>query len=132
MYLDYLGSGARFHHVGVVVNAIREVFPTCQPTYDPLQGVNVAFVSLNGFHLELIEPAGEDSPVSLSLKKGIKLLHVCYEVDDIEAALCKCRQHDFHIIRRPLPATAFDQHRIAFVFSRTFGLVELLERGTQG
>jgi methylmalonyl-CoA/ethylmalonyl-CoA epimerase len=129
MNLDCFGSGARFHHVGVAVNAIQDVCPTCQPTYDAIQGVNVAFISLNGCHLELIEPAREDSPVSASLKKGINLLHICYEVDDIEAALRKCRQHGFHIIRQPTPATAFDQRRIAFIFSRTFGVVELLERG---
>ena len=131
MNLDYFGGTARFHHVGIAVTAIRDVFPSCQPTYDPIQRVNVAFVSLNGLRVEFIEPSGENSPISASLKKGITLLHVCYEVDDIGAALRKCRQHGFHIIRQPVPATAFDERKIAFVFSRTVGLVELLERGKE-
>ena len=127
MNLEYCGSGARFHHIGVAVRAIEDVCPTCRPTHDALQGVKVAFVSLNGCDLELIEPAKDDSPISASLKKGNQLLHICYEVDDLEAALRKCRQYGFHLVRQPAQATAFAQRRIAFVFSRTFGVVELLE-----
>ena len=127
MNLDCFGSSARLHHIGVAVNSIHELYPTCRVTHDAIQGVNVAFVSVNGCCWELIEPAMEDSPVSPSLSKGVKLLHICYEVNDIEASLHRCRQHGFHIIRQPLPATAFDQRRIAFVSSRTFGVVELLE-----
>lgn len=130
MNIDCFGNGARFHHIGVAVYAIQDVCPKCHPIYDPLQSVNVAFISLNGCNLELIESTGEDSPVAAGMKRGIKLLHVCYEVDDIEDALRKCRSHGFHVIRQPTPATAFDQRRIAFVSSRTFGVVELLESGT--
>ena len=132
MKLDYFGSSASFHHVGVAVDAIRKICPTCHPTHDPIQGVNVAFVLLNGLHMELVEAAREDSPISNSLKKGTKLLHVCYEVDDIESVMRLCRQYGFHVIRQPTPAAAFENQRIAFVFSRTFGLVELLERGSKG
>ena len=134
MNLDCFGSGARFHHVGVAVGpgGIEAADPSCSSTHDPIQKVNVAFLSLNGLQLELVEPAGDDSPVSASLQKGIKLLHVCYEVDDMEASLRECRQHGFHVIRQPAPAAAFEQRLIAFVFSRAFGLVELLEKGTDG
>jgi methylmalonyl-CoA/ethylmalonyl-CoA epimerase len=134
MNLDCFGSGARFHHVGVAVGSggIQGVGPGCSSTHDPIQKVNVAFLSLNGLQLELVEPTGDDSPISASLQKGIKLLHVCYEVDDMEAALCESRQHGFHVIRQPAPAAAFDRRLIAFVFSRAFGLVELLEKGMDG
>ena len=131
MKLPYFGEGARFHHVGLAVSAIRDVCPGCETTHDPIQRVNVAFVSLNGLDVELIEPADASSPVTASLEKGIKLLHVCYEVDDMEATLRECRRHGFHVIRQPAPATAFDRQRIAFVFSRAFGVVELLERGSE-
>ena len=127
MNIDYFGPGARFHHIGLAVNVIAEVCSSCAPTYDPVQRVNVAFVNLNGCPVELVEPAAENSPVSATLEKGGKLLHLCYEVDDLDAALQACRQHAFHIIRPPAPAAAFNQHRIAFVFSRAVGLVELLE-----
>jgi len=132
MNVDCFGSGARFHHIGVAVHAIRDVYPGLKPTHDAAQGVNVAFISMNGCDMELIEPAGVDSPISASLKHGIKLLHLCYEVDNLEEALRHCRQHGFHIIRQPVPASAFAQRRIAFVMSRTFGLVELLESGEEG
>lgn len=131
MNLDCFGSGARFHHIGIAVSAINDVLPTCQITHDAMHGVNVAFVSLHGCCLELIEPSGNNSPVSGGIEKGIKLLHICYEVDDIEASLLRCRQYGFHVIRHPTPAQAFDLRRIAFVSSSAFGLVELLEAGEE-
>ena len=131
MNLDYFGSTARFHHIGVAVSSIQEVCSTCEPIYDATQGVKVDFISLHGCQLELIEPARADSPVSASLENGIKLLHVCYEVGDIEAALHQCRQHGFHIIQQPVPAAAFNQRRIAFVSRNDIGVVELLESGKQ-
>ena len=127
MNLECFGPAARFHHVGIAVSAIRDILPACRPTYDPIQKVNVALVLLNGLRLELIEPAGEDTPISLSLKKGIKYLHVCFEVDDVNAVLRRSRQYGFHLIRQPAPAVAFDKRRVAFVFSRAFVLIELLE-----
>jgi methylmalonyl-CoA/ethylmalonyl-CoA epimerase len=125
--LDCFGPGARFHHVGIAVSSIRAILPACQPTHDPIQKVNVALVLLNGLRLEQIESVGEDSPISLALKKGIKYIHVCFEVDDVKVSLRCSRKWGFHVIRQPAPATAFHERQIAFVFSRSFGLIELLE-----
>ena len=128
MRQDYFGRDARFHHIGVAVKSVIDICPDCRITHDPIQGVNVAFMVMNGCPLELIEPVREDSPVSACLRKGTKLLHVCYEVDDIEIAVRKSRYYGFHVIGDPAPAAAFEQRRIAFVSSDAFGVVELLER----
>ena len=126
--LNFFGDNARFHHIGMAVPSIREVSPDSLMTKDEIQKVVVSFVSLNGVKLELIEPDGGQSPVVLSLKKGIKLVHICYEVDDIEKALKECHKHKFHCIARPQPATAFDNNKIAWVYSKHYGLFELLEK----
>jgi methylmalonyl-CoA/ethylmalonyl-CoA epimerase len=54
----------------------------------PEHGVTIVFVDLPNTRIELMEPLGADSPIAAFLERrpdgGIH--HVCYEVDDIEAA----------------------------------------------
>ncbi len=125
---NYFGRDAKFHHIGIAVNSIKSVSPESKIFIDNIQNVSVAFVYLNGVNIELIEPLNEDSPINQSLEKGIKIVHVCYEVIDIEQTLDECRKYGFHCIAKPVPATAFEGRRIGWVYSRQYGLVELVER----
>jgi len=124
---DFFGDGARLHHLGVAVRSIEEVSPSSETITDPIQKVTVAFVRVNGIPFELIEPNGDHSPITRSLEKGVKLLHVCYSVPDLEMVIKACRKHGFHCIERPVPAVAFDNRKIAWVYSSQYGLFELLE-----
>jgi len=126
------GEGAAFHHVGLGVNSIESLSSESTPVEDPIQKVRVAFIVLNGTTIELIEPVGEDSPVRQGLEKGSKLLDLCYTVPDIDSALEHSRKFGFRCIHKPVPAVAFDNRRIAWVFSLQYGLVELLEEATSG
>jgi len=125
--LDCFGPCARFHHVGIAVPSIEKACSVTEKTRDPIQKVSVAFLSLNGLCVELIEPEGDNSPVNLSLKKDVKLLHLCYSVRNLEEALAECENRGFHRISHPVPAAAFDNRRIVWVYSNTYGLFELLE-----
>ncbi len=121
------GPGARLHHVGMAVASIAAHAPKATVTHDPRQRVHVAFVDLAGTRIELIEPAGEGSPIARSLEKGAKIVHLCYEVDDLEGALEIATTHGFRRLQPPTPAPAFDGRRIAWCISGTYGLIELLE-----
>lgn len=125
--IEAFGPGARLHHVGLVVPRIDDHHLEVDPVEDPIQQVRVAFVTLAGTTIELIEPGGDDSPVRRSLEKGTKIVHLCYEVPQLDAALAAAGEHGFHSLGRPAPAVAFDGRPIAWCFSRTYGLVELLE-----
>lgn len=130
MTLDFFGPGAALHHLGLAVqDAAKARVADLAMTTDPIQRVKVGFVSIGDCCVELIEPLGPDSPVSNSIKQGYKLLHACFEVDDIEAALRQAEQHSFKVIQQPVPAVAFDQRRIAWVWHPVWGVFELLERG---
>ena len=124
---DFFGEGARFHHLGIVVRSIKNASPQSEPITDPIQQVAVAFVCVNGLSVELIEPCGEHSPVLRSLNEGVKLLHVCYIVPDLPVGISICRKHGFHRVRQPVPARAFGNAKITWVFSNRYGLFELLE-----
>ena len=124
---NFFGENAKFNHIGIAVSSIKELSPESELTKDEIQKVYVSFVSLNGVAVELIEPLNDDSPVALSIEKGIKLVHICYKVSDIERALKKCREHGFKCIAEPQPASAFNNQKIAWVYSKHYGLFELLE-----
>jgi methylmalonyl-CoA/ethylmalonyl-CoA epimerase len=127
--LNLFGPGAAFHHVGLVVASIdAAAIPNLQKTHDPIQKVNVAFTDLHGTVVELIEPAGPDSPVSANLKKGIKLVHLCVSVPNIEQAIAFAEAKEMRQLSEPVPAVAFNGRRIAWLFHPTYGLFELLEQ----
>ena len=124
------GMSARLHHVGIAAQSISEVDPAIEATYDPIQRVRVGFFNLHDLVIELVEPAGENSPIQRSLDNGVRLLHLCFEVDRIEDAVKTGRSHGFLPIRPPAPAAAFSGRRITWLFNKHFGLVELLERAS--
>jgi methylmalonyl-CoA/ethylmalonyl-CoA epimerase len=130
-----------FHHLGFVVASIQSSVPGLLDSlqaewdgtifHDPLQAVRVTF--LRGKHaanpvLELVEPAGENSPVMPFLKRGGGLHHVCYEIDNLEDQLALSRAQRGLVVRPPLPAVAFGGRRIAWVYTKNKLLLEYLER----
>lgn len=132
---------AGLHHVGFVVASIQtaaEGFTASLSArwdgtivHDPLQRAKVAFLRTPGAAdalIELVAPVEEDSPVRRFLEKGGGLHHLCYEVEDLEACLAKMRLERAVVVKRPMPAVAFDNRRIAWVFTQQKLLVELLER----
>lgn len=129
MTLCYFGEDAVFHHIGIAVSSLNRVVGSEYPGYDDdIQGVRVAFVDLSGAPVELIEPLSEASPVSSALRFGRPLVHVCFEVSSLAASIRAAGQHGFHLLGKPTPAAVFGGRRIAWVYSKTWGLVELLER----
>jgi len=132
---------ATFHHVGYVVKSIAEVGEEFSKSigaqwdgkiiHDPLQEAKVTFLfwgNGQGPSLELVEPAGDKSPLHRFLAKGGGLHHVCYEVDSLATQLQQSRSAGCLVVREPLPAVAFGGRKIAWVYTRQKLLVEYLER----
>lgn len=87
----------RLNHVAIAVpdleagmRVYREVLGgrVSAPQKEEAHGVTVAFVELPNTKIELLEPLGENSPISSFLAKNPSggIHHVCYEVEDIIAA----------------------------------------------
>jgi methylmalonyl-CoA/ethylmalonyl-CoA epimerase len=132
---------ATLHHIGFVVPSIAESAPdfarsigaswTGEIIHDPLQQARVSFMSCGGPggpSIELVEPDGAGSPLNKHLARGGGLHHICNEVDSIEAQLEYCRSTGSVIVKKPLPAVAFNGRRIAWVYTKERLLVEYLER----
>jgi len=52
---------------------------------------------------------------------------MCYEVDDMEAAISSLRNRRFLLVSGPVPACAMENRRVAFLFQKNNGLIELVE-----
>ena len=126
---NWFGPGAVFHHVGIAVSSLKAIEEEALEIFeDPTQKVAIAFLENGGCCIELVAPLTANSPVSSALTKRQKLLHLCFEVDDLDKALASAVIEGFKCIASPVPAVAFSGRRIAWVYSQDYGLMELLER----
>lgn len=131
----------KFHHVAFAVNDIDETTRTLGvcgytlcPDYPPLVvdealGVKLRFLSLaqGGPLLELVCGLGDTSPVAQILQKsGVTLYHMCFEVNDIEQAFVLLKQQGYVAVSKRIPAKAFGDRLIQFLYHKDGGLVELL------
>jgi methylmalonyl-CoA/ethylmalonyl-CoA epimerase len=139
-----LAKPTTLHHVGFVVASISQIGTNFANSvgaqwngeiiHDPLQGARVTFMRFAGPEtpaIELVEPDNEESQLHNFLRRGGGLHHVCYEVDSLLAQLQQSRSAGCVVVRKPLPATAFDGRLIAWVFTRERLLVEYLERSSE-
>lgn len=131
-------SELTFHHVGIACHKIEKTLPfyaamgyTAAPVVDDLiQHVRVCFLDKEGApRLELLEPLDDQSPVARTLaSSGVTPYHLCYQVQDIENAIQSLRGQRFLLVTGPVPACAMENRRIAFLFKKDVGLVELVEQ----
>lgn len=132
--------GTRLHHVGFVVAAIQGSIQGFVRSlaaqwdekifHDPLQKVRVTFLQTQNpgdAQVELVEPAAEDSPILSFLQKGGGLHHLCYEVTNLDSELDEMRSRGLVVVRKPLPAIAFENRRIAWLSTKQKLLLEFLE-----
>lgn len=78
--------------------------------------------------LELLEPAGSQSPVTKILRNnGVTPYHVCYEADDLARAVADLKARRFLVVAKPVPAAAMGNLKVCFLYHKDVGLVELVE-----
>ena len=127
-----------FHHIGIAVRSIEdsakwyqaEGYTLSETILDLIQNVSVAFLErADSPRLELVQPVDSASPVNNILKKvGVSAYHFCYEVADIQQKIKELEQQDFRLMVEPVPAIAFQNRRICFLYHIDNGLIELLEK----
>ncbi len=127
------------HHVAYLTKNIdRKAEELCRilgavrlgdPVVDPGQGARIVFLDVGGARLELIEPWGDDSPVTTRVRKSPGLFHLCFEVDDLEETLRRLEAaEEARVIKPPQPAPAIENRRVAFVVTTGNDLIEFVER----
>jgi methylmalonyl-CoA/ethylmalonyl-CoA epimerase len=90
----------RLNHVAIVVPDLAAATALYRDTMgatvseavdQPAHGVTTVFIELPNTKIELLHPLGENSPVAAFLAKNPSggMHHVCYEVEDIDAAVAQ-------------------------------------------
>jgi methylmalonyl-CoA/ethylmalonyl-CoA epimerase len=135
------GLGFKLLHVGVAVPSLgptTELLSTLfgykvvsGPFDDPIQKVSVNFLAKSDedvAEIELIAPITEDSPIrSMLAKDGGGAYHLCFETSDIDGALTHAKNNGCIVVSGPVPAVAFQGRRIAWIYTRSRQLFELVE-----
>ena len=90
----------RLNHVAIVVPDLAAATALYRDTMgatvsaavdQPDHGVTTVFIELPNTKIELLHPLGDNSPIAAFLAKNPAggMHHVCYEVEDIEAAIAR-------------------------------------------
>lgn len=129
----------KIDHIGIVVRDIEEALEVYEAALGlPLkevaevadQAVRAAFLPVGESNIELVQPTTGDSGIAKFLaKRGEGIHHICIEVEDIEAALGRLKEHNVQLIDEvPRQGT---HGRVAFVHPKAAHgvLVELIEHG---
>lgn len=127
----------RIDHLGVAVASIDEALGVYRALgldevkreEIPGQKVIAAFVPVGDSRVELLEPTSAESPIAKFLsKRGGGIHHICFAVDDLDAALADLAARGFRLIHREgIPGA--DGKRVAFLHPEAGNgvLIELSE-----
>lgn len=131
------GRGATIAHIGIAVRDLdailpfyRDVLQMPEVELDDADGARIAGLAAGESLVELLESQDPQSPIGKFVAaRGPGIHHVCFAVDDLDAALDRCRTAGLRLIDQT-PRIGAEGKRIAFIHpSATAGvLVELSER----
>jgi len=131
----------KFDHIGIFVSSMAigrkylesmlHVTEWTEPVDDPIQKVSVQFgKDQSGIQYELVAPCGENNPVEPLLAQSKNILnHVAYRVDNIDAEIERLRGERCILVSGPSPAKAFNNNKIAFLYTPLRFVIELIENG---
>ena len=128
--------GTRLAHIGIAVRSLEEILPFYRDILElpevPLEnadGASIVGLAAGEPLVELLEAESPDSPIGrVVAKRGPGIHHICFAVDDLDAALDRCRVAGIRLIDET-PRVGAEKKRIAFLHpASTAGvLIELSE-----
>ncbi|HZO95369.1 MAG TPA: VOC family protein [Candidatus Baltobacteraceae bacterium] len=129
--------GFHFHHVGIAcrdLDADERVFAGLgyvregTDWFDPIQNVHARFLVGAGPRVELVVDAQPGGPVAELERKGVKLYHMAYEVDDLRSASRGLEALGAKQVTAPTPGIAFGMRLLCFYALPNLALIELIAR----
>ena len=134
--MPHTPRGTRIAHIGIAVRALHELVPFYRDVLgmpetplDDADGARIVGLVAGESLVELLEADAPESPIGRFVaKRGPGIHHVCFAVDDLDAALQRCRAAGIRLID-DTPRIGAEGKRIAFLHPSATGgvLVELSE-----
>ncbi|MBN1316623.1 MAG: methylmalonyl-CoA epimerase [Anaerolineales bacterium] len=131
-------SVLKIDHIAIVIPEIQDALNFWQQALElplehteeiPEQETVLAMLPVGEAEIELVQPTTETSGMAKYMeKKGPGLHHVCFEVDDLDAALARLKEKGIRLINEE-PVIGAGGRRVAFVHPKSASgvLVELVE-----
>lgn len=131
--------GLKFHHLGLAVRKPESAFAYLRAldyaegrkVCDPLQRVNLAMYHHEEMpDVEVIWPGDGPSPIDSMLKRWDgRVYHLCYETDNVAAAIAAMQEAGLEVDRvaAPEPAVLFGGLAVSFYSIARVGLIELID-----
>ena len=126
----------RVEHIAIAVESLGRSIDLLRNTFGlPLEyeeqigQTRLAMLPVGETYIELLEGQGPESGVTRFIaEKGAGLFHICFEVEDIDAALAELKDKGV-ALRDETPRTGHGGARIAFIDPSATGdvLIELAE-----
>ena len=130
-------SGPTIAHVGIALRGLaegvsfyRDILGMPEVPLSDSDGARIIGLAAGDSLVELLEAETPDSPIGKFVaKRGPGIHHICFAVDDLDAALQRCRDAGLRVIDET-PRPGAEGKRVAFLHpSATAGvLVELTEK----
>lgn len=128
--------GTRIAHIGLAVASIegllplyRDVLGLPEVPLDDADGARIAGLAAGESLVELLQSEDPASPIGKFIaRRGPGIHHVCFNVDDLDGTLDRCRAAGIRLIDET-PRLGAEKKRIAFLHPSSTGgvLVELSE-----
>jgi methylmalonyl-CoA/ethylmalonyl-CoA epimerase len=129
----------RIDHIGIAVTSVNDALQFFQDALgiqldhialEEGGRTQVAFMPVGVSDVELVEPKDTDSGLAKYMaKRGEGVHHICFEVDDIDGALARLKEHGAQLIDET-PRTNAKGMRYAFVHPKSAHgvLIELYQK----
>ena len=128
----------RLNHVAIAVPELDKAIDqyrrilgadVSDPLNLPEHGVTTVFVNLANTKIELLYPLGEGSPIKKFLQKNPAggMHHLCYEVDDMAAAVARLEKEGARVLGGGEPRIGAHGNPVVFLHPKDFDgvLIEL-------
>lgn len=127
----------QIHHIGYLVKNMSKAMSAFEElgyklesgiVFDEYRGIDICFVTKEGYRIELVSPKNKESVVyELQKKYGNSPYHICYICKNIEETAEGLRHGGYVKYEEPHKAIAFSDKRICFLIHPYLGMIELLE-----
>ena len=128
----------RIHHIGYLVKKIDKAIEEFErlgyvvekeTVFDDIRKVDICFMIKDGYRVELVSPAADDSVVrGLYLKFGNGPYHICYETEHFDDDLDYLHESHYVDCDETKVAPALSDRRVCFLIHASLGMIELLEK----
>lgn len=97
------------------------------------RNVYLCFLTNGAYRVELVSPMNQDSVVAnMLIRQGDGPYHICYQIGSIQEKTEELKNLGWVVVSKPTEAVAFNGDKVAFLYKKNVGFIELREVQADG